>query len=363
MRLALAQINTTVGDLDGNRDRIVARLAEARDAGADLVLFPELAVTGYPPEDLLLRARLRPRSRAGDARRGRAGRDAASRRSSARRSPTATSTTRARLRRRRGRRLSTASGCCRTTASSTRSATSSRAEVAAPPAAASALVGLTVCEDMWQPGPPAVDSAAAGARSARQPLRVTVPRRQGRGARGDVRSAGTRHVCCARVLQRRRRPGRARLRRPLVRARRRGRGRRAGRRGSRRHCSSSTWRRGACRRASPTPLGRARRRCGSRSSSGSRDYVEKNGFGEVVVGISGGIDSALTAALAARRSGPTACTASRCRPASRRRRTRADAAARRRVARHRLPRDLRSRRSSTRSRTAWPELRRRASAT
>jgi NAD+ synthase (glutamine-hydrolysing) len=55
MRLALAQIDTVVGDLDGNRDRILARLAEARDAQADLVLFPELAVTGYPPEDLLLR--------------------------------------------------------------------------------------------------------------------------------------------------------------------------------------------------------------------------------------------------------------------------------------------------------------------
>ena len=55
MRLALAQINTTVGDLDGNRGRILGRLEEARTAGADLVLFPELAVTGYPPEDLLLR--------------------------------------------------------------------------------------------------------------------------------------------------------------------------------------------------------------------------------------------------------------------------------------------------------------------
>jgi NAD+ synthase (glutamine-hydrolysing) len=55
MRLALAQINTTVGDLDGNRDLILERLEEATAAGADLVLFPELAVTGYPPEDLLLR--------------------------------------------------------------------------------------------------------------------------------------------------------------------------------------------------------------------------------------------------------------------------------------------------------------------
>ena len=55
MRLALAQLNTVVGDLDGNRDKILASLADARTAGADLVLFPELATTGYPPEDLLLR--------------------------------------------------------------------------------------------------------------------------------------------------------------------------------------------------------------------------------------------------------------------------------------------------------------------
>ncbi|TMK76666.1 MAG: NAD+ synthase [Actinobacteria bacterium] len=55
MRLALAQINTTVGDLDGNRERILTRLAEAKEAGAHIALFPELAITGYPPEDLLLR--------------------------------------------------------------------------------------------------------------------------------------------------------------------------------------------------------------------------------------------------------------------------------------------------------------------
>jgi NAD+ synthase (glutamine-hydrolysing) len=55
VRLALVQMNTTVGDLVGNRDRILERLDEAKARGADLVLFPELAVTGYPPEDLLLR--------------------------------------------------------------------------------------------------------------------------------------------------------------------------------------------------------------------------------------------------------------------------------------------------------------------
>src|SRR5262245_8789600 len=55
MRLALAQMNTVVGDVDGNAERIADRVIEARASGADLVLFPELAVTGYPPEDLLLR--------------------------------------------------------------------------------------------------------------------------------------------------------------------------------------------------------------------------------------------------------------------------------------------------------------------
>ncbi len=55
IRLALAQINTTVGDLSGNRDKIMEGLEKAREMEADLVAFPELAVTGYPPEDLLLK--------------------------------------------------------------------------------------------------------------------------------------------------------------------------------------------------------------------------------------------------------------------------------------------------------------------
>jgi NAD+ synthase (glutamine-hydrolysing) len=55
MRLALCQINATVGDISANAERIRLGMGAARDAGADLVLFPELALTGYPPEDLLLR--------------------------------------------------------------------------------------------------------------------------------------------------------------------------------------------------------------------------------------------------------------------------------------------------------------------
>src|ERR1044072_3649419 len=55
MRLALAQMDNVGWGLDGTAQQIPDTLLEARTAGADLVLFPELAVTGYPPEDLLLR--------------------------------------------------------------------------------------------------------------------------------------------------------------------------------------------------------------------------------------------------------------------------------------------------------------------
>ena len=54
-RVALCQLNTVVGDLDGNVARVLAGLDRAEAAGADVALFPELALTGYPPEDLLLR--------------------------------------------------------------------------------------------------------------------------------------------------------------------------------------------------------------------------------------------------------------------------------------------------------------------
>ncbi|MDH7576974.1 MAG: NAD+ synthase [Bacillota bacterium] len=55
MRLALAQINPTVGDLSGNYRKITSFINRAAETGADLVCFPELALTGYPPEDLLLK--------------------------------------------------------------------------------------------------------------------------------------------------------------------------------------------------------------------------------------------------------------------------------------------------------------------
>ncbi len=53
MKIALAQINPTVGDFAGNTKKILEYAARAEDAGAGLVVFPELAVCGYPPADLL----------------------------------------------------------------------------------------------------------------------------------------------------------------------------------------------------------------------------------------------------------------------------------------------------------------------
>jgi NAD+ synthase (glutamine-hydrolysing) len=55
LRVALAQLNPTVGDLDGNLKRLIDAYDEADSSGCDLIAFPELSITGYPPEDLVLK--------------------------------------------------------------------------------------------------------------------------------------------------------------------------------------------------------------------------------------------------------------------------------------------------------------------
>jgi NAD+ synthase (glutamine-hydrolysing) len=55
LRLGLAQINTTVGDLDGNAAKVLDYVGRARELGVDVLSFPEMTITGYPPEDLVLR--------------------------------------------------------------------------------------------------------------------------------------------------------------------------------------------------------------------------------------------------------------------------------------------------------------------
>jgi NAD+ synthase (glutamine-hydrolysing) len=300
MRVALAQINTTVGDLDGNRDRITQRIVEARDAGTELVVFPELAITGYPPEDLLLRPAF-----------VRAAADAA-------------------------RQVAQA-------------ATGIVALVGAPHAADGRLynaclvcadgdvravyrkrllpnygvfdekryfepgtdvgllehgettLGLTVCEDLWQPGPPAVESTQAGAEVlvnlSASPFHVGKDAEREEMFAARARDNGCPLVFCnavggqdelvfdgnSFVLDA---EGRVAARAPgfeealLV---------------------VDHDERPAGKLAAPLDeLDQMRLAL----ELGLQDYVEKNGFGDVVVGISGGIDSALTAALAAEALGP-----------------------------------------------------------
>ncbi len=57
MKIGIAQINTTVGDLAGNQKRILDAYHTLVDDGADLVIYPELAICGYPPRDLLFKSR------------------------------------------------------------------------------------------------------------------------------------------------------------------------------------------------------------------------------------------------------------------------------------------------------------------
>ena len=55
LRIGMAQINTTVGDFDKNTQKIITAIKDAQALGVDLLSFPELAVCGYPPEDLLFK--------------------------------------------------------------------------------------------------------------------------------------------------------------------------------------------------------------------------------------------------------------------------------------------------------------------
>ena len=119
-------------------------------------------------------------------------------------------------------------------------------------------VGLTICEDLWEPGPPGALEAEAGAELIVNAVRLAVPARQGSRPRGDVRRARPRLRRADRLLQPRRRPGRARLRRAQLR-RRRGRRRRRPRPPVRpRTCSSGS------------SAARARRASKSRSATSTR---------------------------------------------------------------------------------------------
>jgi NAD+ synthase (glutamine-hydrolysing) len=338
MRLALAQINTVVGDLDGNAERIGRRLAEAKEQQADLVVFPELAVTGYPPEDLLLRPSF---VQAAQAKAEALAREA------------------------RGivaligvpwfdRDLYNACAICAAGEIKTiyrkrflpnygvfdedRYFATGRDLVLLEHGGT--LVGPTICEDMWQPGPPATDLALAGAQllvnlsaspfhllrdRERQEMFATRARDNSClvafcnsvGGQDELLFDGNSLVldeeghllargpsfeealvivdiepadAIGRRLRDVRRRALARDRRalpdlPAV------------------HVGSAHGPRERVEALIAPRLDELEQmRVGL--ELGLRDYVDKNGFGEVVVGVSGGIDSALTAALAVEALGP-----------------------------------------------------------
>ncbi|HEV2713323.1 MAG TPA: NAD+ synthase [Gaiellaceae bacterium] len=332
MRLALAQINTVVGDLDGNRERIVRRLHEAREAQADLVLFPELAVTGYPPEDLLFRPEFLRQARRSLDRIA----DEASEIAALVGFPWLE------------RDLYNACAVC------------AGGEVKAiypkrflpnygvfdevryfQPGRellllkiGEALIGPTVCEDIWQPGPPATDLALAGAHvianiSAspfhvgkgleREEMLITRARDNtcwvalvnAVGGQDELIFDGHSVVIDEEGVVVARAPSfeeallvvdidaSTAIARRLVDARRRALARERDvpdppvvdlgpPRTKRRPVKPFA--------ADPLPELEQMRRA---LELGLRDYVEKNGFDEIVIGVSGGIDSALTLALAA----------------------------------------------------------------
>jgi NAD+ synthase (glutamine-hydrolysing) len=324
MRLALCQINATVGDIAGNAERILSGLRSVREAGVELVLFPELALTGYPPEDLLLREHFLT-----DARR--ALEDLA-------REVSATTAIVGFPELADGRVYNAAAvlaeGSVRSIYRKVHlpnygvfdeqryfTAGSSGATIKVD----DRLVGLTVCEDLWQSGAPATEEAAAGAS-----LLVNIsasPYHAGKGAEREQLFAnraiesGAHVAFCALVggqdelvfdghsfvldptgatIARARQfaedllvcdldfkpPPAARatppvLPEPVIGAE---------------HASTPA--------AEPTcrlhePLAPVEAEVYAALALGLHDYVDKNGFSSVVLGLSGGIDSALVACLAA----------------------------------------------------------------
>ena len=229
---------------------------------------------------------------------------------------------------------STGSTSSRTTASSTSTATSPRDATFSSLRFGDALVGSDDLRGRLAARSARDRSRARGSAAPRQPLRVSVPRRQGRGARGDARDAGTGHELLPRVLQPRRAArtsssstGTRSSSTTQVRSSRElpgspstcwsstsSRRQRSGVDSATCAGASSTDLASRCRQSTSSSSGRCRRArppCRATVAPfepgleqmrlaltlGLRDYVEKNGFSDVVVGVSGGIDSAVTAAL------------------------------------------------------------------
>ena len=333
MRIALAQLNAVVGDLDGNVERITAAVSEAQRAAADIVVLPELAVTGYPPEDLLLRP--------GFVRAAREAVDEVAR--------ACTDTVALVGAPAFDRDLANAAFVCaegtvkgvyrkhflpnygvfdehRYFAAGRELLLLELGDV---------LVGPTICEDVWQPGPPATDLALAGATllvnlsaapfhvgkaEDREEMLVTRARDNASyvafcnlvGGQDELVFDGHSVVLDDEGEVVARAPGFEETLLVVdvdpteaVGRRLRDVRRRELERSLPAPPSVSTIRLAAPRAAGEpvaaavTPFEPELEQMRLGLGLGLRDYVGKNGFGDVVVGISGGIDSALTAAIAA----------------------------------------------------------------
>jgi len=332
MRLALAQIDPTVGDLDGNRALVLDRLEQARDAGADIAVFPELAVTGYPPEDLLLRP--------GFVRAAERSLDEIAR--AARGIVLLVGTPHL------DRDLYNACAVC--SGGEVKALVKKRFlpnygvfdefRYFAPGNElflfehGEALIGVTVCEDMWQPGPPATDLALAGAlllvNVSASPFHVGKDREREEMFRTRARDNNSYVAFCNTVGGQdelifdghsvviddegeviARAPGfeeallvvdvdlSSVVARRLTDARRRALAKDRGDLGEVTTIHVGTPREHATPAApAVAPFADELEQMRQALVLGLRDYVAKNGFSQVLVGVSGGIDSALTAALA-----------------------------------------------------------------
>ena len=179
LRVALAQVDTTVGDLAGNASLVRQWTKQAAAEGAHVVAFPEMTLTGYPAEDLVLRgsfveaALQRPRAARRRPRRRRAAATlpSSSATSTARpHAPAAAGPAAARAAERRrapprraGRPALRPSTTCPTTACSTRRATSSPATCCRCSGCTASTSRSCICEDLWQDGGPIAVAAAARA--------------------------------------------------------------------------------------------------------------------------------------------------------------------------------------------------------
>jgi NAD+ synthase (glutamine-hydrolysing) len=345
VRLALCQLNATVGDIHGNAERIGEGMRAAKAAGAELVLFPELALTGYPPEDLLLKehfladAAVALRELAGDAQGIVAVVGFPERAEDVFNSAAvlAGGSVHAVYRKvylpnygvfDEQRYFQAGPAGAVIDVGSASSPTRER-------------VGLTVCEDMWEPGPPASDEAHAGATLI---LNISAsPYHAGKGAErermfaqrardnvacvafcalvgGQDELVFDGHSCVidhtgvtiARAAQFReellvcdvdlKAAAAARLRDPSQRP--------AARRSQQSALvlppapASGAETKGISAAPLAELLAPQEAEVYAALALGLRDYVHKNGFQHVVLGLSGGIDSALVACLAADALGP-----------------------------------------------------------